>query len=97
MSYICWIDGFFSFFHLLSTCAMLLSTFSILSTPHGLSGIPGNLELRNVERRGMARLAFDNVGLTGLVRDIDGGYTRDAPKNRALFAQAIFGEVSDET
>ena len=35
---------------------------------------PGNLELRNLERRGTSRLAFIIVGLAGLVRDIDAGH-----------------------
>jgi len=48
---ICWTDGFFSFFHLLSTCVMSLLTFNFLVTLHKLSGTPSNLELRNLERR----------------------------------------------
>ena len=38
-----------------------------------LLGTPSNLELR--KRRGMARLAFNDVGLAGLVGDVDVGHT----------------------
>jgi len=62
---ICWTDGFSSFFYLLSTCVTSLSMFSILVTLYGLLGIPGNLELR--KRRGVARLAFNDVILVGLM------------------------------
>ena len=53
---------------------VLLSTFSIPVTLHGLLGTPGNLELRNLERRDTARLAFIIIGLAGLVGDIDVGH-----------------------
>ena len=36
---------------------------------------PSNLELR--KRRGVATLAFNNVGLAGLVGDIDVGHAGD--------------------
>ena len=53
---------------------ILLSTFSILVSLHELLGTPGNLELRSLERRGTARLAFIIIGLTGLMGDIDAGH-----------------------
>ena len=81
VSYICWIDDFFIFFHLLSTCATPLSIFSISVMLHGLLGTPSNLELRNVEKWGVARLAFNDIGLAGLVGDVDAGHARDATKN----------------
>ena len=55
-------------------CVMPLSTFSIKVTLHGLLRTPGNLELRNLKRRGTPRLAFIVVGIVGLVRDIDAGH-----------------------
>ena len=63
-------------------CASPLSTFAILVTFHWLLGTPGNLELR--KRKGVARLTFNNVGLAGLVRDVDVGLTCDAASNDAL-------------
>ena len=65
---------FFSFFLLLSTYLMPLSTFSIPVMLHGLLGTPGNLELRSLERKGTTRLAFIIIGLAGLVRDINVGH-----------------------
>ena len=47
--------------------------FNIPVTLHGLLGIPSNLELRNLERRGTARWAFIFIGLADLVGDIDAG------------------------
>ena len=49
-----------------------------------LLGIPGNLELRM--RKGVVGLTFNNVGLAGLVGDIDAGLARDAANNDALCA-----------
>ena len=43
---------------------------------HELLETPGNLGLR--KRRGMARLAFNDVGLAGLVGDVDADHARDA-------------------
>jgi len=51
-----------------------LSTFSILVTLHELLGTPVNMELRNLERRGTARLTFIIVGLADLVGDVDAGH-----------------------
>jgi len=56
-------------------CASALSTFDIPVTLYGLLGTPGNLELR--KRKGIAGLTVNNVGLTGLVRDVDVGFTCD--------------------
>jgi len=83
-SCIYWTDGFSSFFHLLSTCVMTLSMFSIPVTLHGLLGTPSNLELR--KRRGVVRLAFNDVGLAGLVGDVDVNHVRDAARNGAVCA-----------
>ena len=43
-------------------------------TLHRLLGTPDILELRSLERRGTARLAFIIIGLVGLVGDIDAGH-----------------------
>jgi len=56
--------------------------FSIPVTLHGLFGTPGNLELR--KRRGVARLAFNDVGLASLVGDVDAGHACDAAINDAV-------------
>jgi len=71
-----------------------LSILSIPVTHHGSLGTPGNLELR--KRRSMASLAFNNVGLVGLMEDVDAGHARTWPE-MVLFASAIFGEVSERT
>ena len=65
---------------------MPLSTFSIPVMLHRLLGTPGKLELRNVERRSVTRLAFNDVGLAGLVGDVDTGHARDAAKNGVVCA-----------
>ena len=75
---------------------MPLSTFSILVTLHGLLGTPDNLKLRNLEGRGMVRLAFNDVGLAGLVGDVDAGHARDAARNGLICAGHLW-EVSEET
>ena len=62
-----------------------MSIFSIPVMFHGLLGAPGNLKLRNLERRGTARLAFIFVGLAGLVGDVDVGYA-GRRQEIALFA-----------
>jgi len=49
---------------------------------HGLLGTPGNLELR--KRKGVAKLAFNDVGLAGLMGDVDVGLTCDAANHDAL-------------
>ena len=61
---------------------MPLLTFSILVTLYGLLGNPGNLELR--KRKGVARLAFNDIGLAGLMGDVVAGLTYDAASNDAL-------------
>ena len=53
---------------------MPLSTVSISVILNELLETPGNLELRNLERRGTVRLAFITIGLAGLVGDIDAGH-----------------------
>jgi len=58
--------------------------FSILVMLHGLLGTPGNLELR--KRRGVVRLAFNDVGIAGLVRDVDADHAHDAAINNAACA-----------
>jgi len=58
---------------------------------HGLLRTPGNLELR--KRKGVSRLTLNDVSLAGLVGDVE----RAMRSKMALFAQAIFGEVSEET
>ena len=55
---------------------VVFATFSIPVTLHGLLGILGNLELR--KRRDVERLAFNDVGLTSLVGDVNAGHTHDA-------------------
>ena len=69
-------------------------TFSIPVTLHGLLGTLDNLDLRNLERRGTVRLAFNIVGLAGLVGDVDAVHTLKWSEI-AMFAQDIFGEVSE--
>jgi len=44
----------------------------------------------------VVRFAFTNVGLAGLVGNVDAGHASEWPE-MALFAQAIFWEVSEET
>ena len=56
-------------------CALALSMFDIPVIHYGLLGTPGNLELR--KRKGIAGLTVNNVGLMGLVRDVDVGFTCD--------------------
>ena len=58
-------------------------------TLHGLMGTLGNLELRNVESRGVARLAFDDLGLAGLMGDVDVGHTSDVTKNGSVCANHL--------
>jgi len=67
--------------------------FSILVTSHGLLGDPGNLELKNVERRGMARLTFNNVGLEGLLGDVDAGHAHDAARSSPVCAGHLWGSL----
>ena len=50
-------------------CVSPLSTFGILFTLQGLLGTPDNLELR--KRKDVARLAYNDVGLTSLMGDVD--------------------------
>jgi len=82
--YICWTDSCSNFLSLLSMCASPLLTFSISITLYGLLGTPGNLELR--KGKDVAGLTFNNVGLAGLVGDVDAGLTCDAANNDALYA-----------
>ena len=70
-----------------------MSTFSISVILHGLLGNPDNLELRNVERRGVARLAFNDVGLAGLVGDVDVDHARDAARNGAVCVGHLWGSL----
>jgi len=90
-SCICWIDDFSSFLHLLSTCALSLSTLSILVTLHGLLETPGNLELR--KGRDMARLAFNDIGLADLVGDVDADHARNAARNGTACAGYLWGSL----
>ena len=53
-------------------------------------GTPGNLELRNLKRRGTTRLAFNIVGLAGLVGDVDAGYAGDAAENGAVYKDHLW-------
>jgi len=89
-----WTDSYSSFLRLLSTSTSPLSTFDIPVTLYGLLETPGNLELR--KRKGVAGLTFHNVGLAGLMGDIDTDLARDAARNNALCA-GIFWEVSEGT
>ena len=73
--YICWTDSCSSFLS-------LLLTFGIPVMLYGLLETSGNLEVR--KRKGVAGLTFNNVGLAGLVRDVDTGLTCDAANNDAL-------------
>jgi len=59
-----------------------------------LLGSPGNLKLR--KRKGVAKLAFDDVGLTGLMGDVDADLTCVQPA-MTLFVPATPGEVSEKT
>jgi len=49
---------------------------------YGLLEPPGNVELR--KRKGVAKLAFDDVGLAGLMGDVDADLTCDAASHDAL-------------
>jgi len=91
---ICWIDSYSSSLHLLLTCASSLLTFSISVTLCGLLGTLDNLELR--KKKGVSRLAFNDVGLAGLVGDVDATLHVMRPA-MTLFAQAMFGEVFEDT
>ena len=57
-------------------------------------GNPSNLDLR--KRKGVAKLAFNDVGLAGLVEDVDAALRLMRPA-LMLFAQVIFREVSEGT
>ena len=81
---------FFSFFYLLSTCVTPLSIFNILIALHRLLETPDNLELRNIERRGVARLSFNDVSLTGLMGNVDVSLMGDVDVGH-------FGEVFGKT
>jgi len=59
----------------------------------GVVGTHGNLEMRNDERRGMARLAFNDIGLVGLVGDVDTGHARDATRNDIVCADHLWGSL----
>ena len=59
-----------------------MSTLGIPVMLHGLLGAPGNLELR--KRKGVAKLAFNDVDLAGLVGDVDTGLMYDAVSHDAL-------------
>ena len=72
---------------------MPLSTFSISVMFYGLLATPDNLELRNVERRGIAKLAFNDVGLAGHVEDVDAGHARDAARNGLVCAGHLWGSL----
>ena len=58
--------------------------FNIPVTLYGLLGTPNNLKLR--KRRGVARLAFNDVGLAGLVGDVDADHTHDVARNSPICA-----------
>ena len=74
-------------------CVTPLSTFSIPVMPHGLLRIPDNMELRNIEKRGVARLAFNDVGITGFVGDVDTGHTRNIARNGVVCAGHLWGSL----
>jgi len=41
----------------------------------------------------VARLAFNDVGLAGLVGDVDAGHARDATKNSSVYASHLWGSL----
>jgi len=84
---ICWTDGFFQ---LLPSVVDAFVDVQHSGYTLQVVGNPGNLELRNVERRGMARLAFNDVSFVGLVGDVD------AARNGTVCASHL-GVVSEET
>ena len=63
-------------------------TFGIPVMLYGLLETSGNLEVR--KRKGVAGLTFNNVGLAGLVGDVDAGLTCDAASNDALCAGRLW-------
>ena len=63
-------------------CVSPLSMFGLSVTLHGLLDTSGNLELR--KRKGVAKSAFNDVGLAGLMGEVDAGLTCDAASNDAL-------------
>jgi len=67
-------------------CATPLLIFSIPVTFRGLLGTLGNLELSNLEKKSMARLAFIIVALAGLMGDVDPGHADDTTRNGAVYA-----------
>jgi len=58
---------------------------------HELLGTPGNLELRKI--RALERLAFNDVGLTGLVGDIDADHVRDMARNGVVCTGHLWGSL----
>ena len=66
-----------------------MSTFSIPVIVHGLFGTPSNLELRNIERRGVARLSFNDVSLAGLTKPCVSIIRRGSDVNLASILQHL--------
>jgi len=54
-------------------------------------GDPVNLELR--KRRGVARLASNDVGLAGVMGDVDAGHARDVARNSHICAGHLWGSI----
>jgi len=70
-----------------------LLTFNIPVTLHGLLGTPGNQELR--KRRDVAILAFNDVGLTSLMGDVNAGHAHDATRNSPVCIGHAWGVRRD--
>ena len=68
-----------------------LSIFGVPVTPYGLLGTPGNLGLR--KRTGVSRLNANNVGLAGLVGDVDADLMCDASRHDVLRIDRIQGSL----
>ena len=64
-----------------------MSTLGVSVTSPGLLEIPGNLELR--KRAGVADLTVNNVGVMGLMGDVDAGLTCDTSGHDVLCTDCI--------
>jgi len=76
---------------------MRVSPLSMLDIPvtlHRLLGTPGNLELR--KKKGVAKLAFNDVGLAGLMETLTWALHAMRPA-MTLFAPTTSREVSEWT
>ena len=61
---------------------------------HELLETPGNLGLRKI--RGMARLAFNDFGLAGLMGDVDANHACDTAGNGAVYLGHLWGSLQGD-